>query len=194
MKKINLAAAVATLSTTVLLVTGCGSTLETTPTPPEAPAEMAAEETEAPEEAETVTDEEAAYESMVNEFGTPASISDPEAEVTVKYLGRATATETSTSGAVEVIEFSVAVTNTGSTPIEGYDVMFNGVYAGDSGEPFEEVYDIDNGWSGPEYSTIMPGRTQTVKTAFEAPEPGLVQFMMGIGWSDTVVFEGELTD
>lgn len=180
--------ATAVLSAAALALTGCSAPAESAPEP-EAPAEMVAEETPTPDPEE---EQALAAEQSIPGFGDTATVEN--ADVTVKYLGRSTATEWSTAGAAEVIEFSVAITNNGDSPIEGYDVMFGGVYAGDSGEPFEEVYDMDNGWEGPDYSTITPGRTQTVKTAFEAPEPGLVQFMLSIGLSETIVFEGELTE
>lgn len=180
----------ATLAAAVIALTGCSVADPEPKSAPETPVAMVAEEP-APE-AETEPEAEAA--SALPAFGETAVSTDGATEVVVKYLGRSTASEWSTSGAVEVIEFSVAVTNKGDVPIEAYDVFFDGVYAGDTGEPFEEVYDSDNGWSGPDFATITPGRTQTVKTAFEAPEPGLVQFMMSIGFSDQIIYEGELTD
>lgn len=179
----------AALTAAVLALSGCGETAPAETQEAAAPAEMVAEETETP------TPEAAPEESAMPTFGDTVASDDGSVEVKVDYLGRATATEWSTAGAVEVMEFSVSITNTGDAPIEGYDVIFDGVYTGEEGTPSDEVYDTDNGWEGPAYSTIMPGRTQTVTTAFEAPEEdGLVTFAMSIGFDLAAMFEGTLTE
>lgn len=180
----------AALSAAVLALSGCGEAAPAETPEAAAPAEMVAEETETP-----TPEAEPEAESAMPSFGDTAVSDDGSVEVKVDYLGRATATEWSTSGAVEVMEFSVSITNTGDAPIEGYNVMFDGVYTGEEGAPAEEVYDTDNGWEGPAYSTVMPGRTQTVSTAFEAPEEdGLVTFAVSIGFDMSAMFEGTLTE
>lgn len=189
------------LAALAFTLTACGSPAPeaaqpSTPEPmvAEAPTPEDEAQEEAPEAAEEGMPQDEIESDTLKPFGETAVLSDIGAEVTVKYLGKSKSSDTSTSGVADVMEFSVTIENASNDPIDGYDVFFDGLYAGEDGMPSEEVYDMDNGWSGPEYSTITPGRKQTVKTAFEAPEPGLVQFMMSIGFSETLVFEGDLSD
>lgn len=189
------------LAALAFTLTACGSPAPeaaqpSTPEPMVAEASTSEDEAqeEAPEAAEEGMPQDEIESDTLKSFGETAKLTDIGAEVTVKYLGPAKATDTSTSGVADATEFSVTIENVGNEVINGYDVIFEGLYAGEDGMPSEEIYDMDNGWSGPDYSAITPGRKQTVKTAFEAPEPGLVQFMLSVGWSDTIVFEGDLSD
>ena len=92
----------AALAAAVLALSGCGETAPAETQEAAAPADMVAEETETPTP-------EADAESAMPTFGDTVTSDDGSVEVTVDYLGRATATEWSTSGAAEVMEFSVSI-------------------------------------------------------------------------------------